>query len=704
MLKYLIFICCSLGMLIPSFAQTTANLQGQILDIGIDEGLPFAAVTLEKESVQIMITQTDFDGNYKFSNVNTGIYDLVVVYMGYPSKRITGVLVKLGQVNRLDVEMEEVVALSATGIAVQAYKMPLIEQAVISEGQTLTSDDIKNLSTRSVTAVIGTVAGVNQTDEGENVNSCGGRRSSSNDTYINGVRYIGTFPIPDLDIKEVKVGRKKNKKNSPKRMKKSTKITTSKNPKVNTEEYATFIENEYQSAKKEAFSTFSIDVDRASYANVRRFINQSQKPPKDAVRIEEMVNYFDYNYEQPTDEHPFNVETEMSDCPWNKEAKLVHIGLQGKNVDMKTAAANNLVFLIDVSGSMGFSNKLPLLKESLKLLVENMRQKDKVAIVVYAGAAGLVLPSTSNKKKILAALDKLSAGGSTAGGQGIKLAYKTAKKNFIENGNNRVVLATDGDFNIGDSSDENLEDLIVEKRKDNIFLTVLGYGMGNYKDSKMEVLADKGNGNYAYIDNIKEAKKILVKEMGGTLYVIAKDVKIQIKFNPLYVKSYRLVGYENRLLKKKDFADDKKDAGELGAGHTVTAMYEVILADTLKRIAENKEVKDQSSKTANNTVSTNELMLVRLRYKQPKGEKSILLEQPLLNKSSELAETSDNFRFSAAVAGFGMLLRDSKFKKDLKYQAVLDLAEASKGKDKDGYRKEFITMVRNVNSMASHVK
>jgi len=703
MLKYLIFISCSLGMLVPSFAQTTGGLQGNVLDEESDEALIFASVILEKDTVQIVVTQTDFDGNYNFSNVDTGTYNLIISYLGYPSKVINGVVVKAEQVTRLDVKITEVVSTPIQCI-VRAEKIPIIEYDATTSGQTLSSEDIKYLATRNVTSIVATTAGINQVDEGEALNSQG-HRHTSNDIYVDGIPQIGNIPINDLDIKEVKVGKKK--KFSPKKIKKASRITKSKNPKANTEEYSSFVENEYILAKKEAFSTFSIDVDRASYANVRRFIDQSPKPPKDAVRIEEMVNYFDYDYEQPKDEQPFNVETEMSDCPWNKKAKLVHIGLQGKDIDLETAAANNLVFLIDVSGSMSFGNKLPLVKESLKLLVENMRQKDKVAIVVYAGAAGLVLPSTNNKKKILAALDNLTAGGSTAGGQGIKLAYKTAKQNFIENGNNRVILATDGDFNVGVSSNESLESLIVEKRKDNVFLTVLGYGMGNYKDGKMEILADKGNGNYAYIDNIKEAKKTLVKEMGGTLYVIAKDVKIQIQFNPLYVKSYRLVGYENRLLSKKDFADDKKDAGELGAGHTVTALYEVILADSSKTLAENKKtkkVKGQSTKIENNTISTNELMLVRLRYKQPKGEKSILLEQPLLNKSRELDETSENFRFSAAVAGFGMLLRDSKFKNDLSYQAVLDLAEASKGKDKDGYRKEFIAMVRNVNSMTSHAK
>jgi len=439
--------------------------------------------------------------------------------------------------------------------------------------------------------------------------------------------------------------------------------------------------------EKDKLSTFSIDVDRASYSNVRRFLNNGQKPPKDAVRIEEMINYFDYNYPQPKGEHPFSITTEASDCPWNKEAKLLHIGLQGKRIDMDNAPYNNLVFLMDVSGSMNSANKLPLVKSSLKLLIQNMRDEDRIAIVVYAGAAGMVLPSTkgSDRNKIMAALGNLEAGGSTAGGAGIKLAYKIAKENYLEDGNNRIILTTDGDFNVGVSSDGDLEKLIVEKRNDNIFLSVLGFGTGNYKDSKMETLADKGNGNYAYIDNIKEAKKTLGKEMGATLYTIAKDVKIQMEFNPKYVKSYRLVGYENRLLNNADFANDKKDAGELGAGHTVTALYEIIFVNNTKK-------------------SNQDMMTVNLRYKKPKGTVSTLLSHPVKNNIVSLNKASDNFRFSASVAGFGMLLRDSKFKNNLSYQDVIDLGEGAKGTDKEGYRSEYISMVRNVNSMTAHAK
>ncbi|MBL4650980.1 MAG: von Willebrand factor type A domain-containing protein, partial [Aureispira sp.] len=440
---------------------------------------------------------------------------------------------------------------------------------------------------------------------------------------------------------------------------------------------------------------------------IRRHLDQMQKPPKDAIRIEEMINYFNYNYPQPTNEHPFIVETEVSDCPWNKEAKLVKIGLQGKTIDLEKAPISNLVFLIDVSGSMSYANKLPLLKESLKLLINNMRAKDKMAMVVYAGAAGLIQASTSDKNKLLEALDKLEAGGSTAGGAGIELAYKVAKENLVLDGNNRVIIATDGDFNVGNSSTADLETLIVEKRKDDIFLTVLGYGMGNYKDDRMEVLADKGNGNYAYIDNIKEAKKTLVKEMGGTLYTIAKDVKLQIEFNPVQVQSYRLVGYENRLLNKEDFNDDTKDAGELGAGHTVTALYEVILFDNYKESKKDdtaKKVDDlvyQKSKATHLAQTSQDLMTIKLRYKQPKGTQSILMALSVAKDIKPISKASENFRFASAVAGFGMLLRESEFSKDLTYDTVLELAQGAKGADKEGYRKEFIGMVKKVRSMSA---
>jgi len=464
----------------------------------------------------------------------------------------------------------------------------------------------------------------------------------------------------------------------------------------NTESYNGITENMFYQAKETPLSTFGIDVDAASYSNIRRFVNNGQTPPVDAVRIEEMINYFTYDYPQPDKNQPFSVNTEISSAPWNNQHRLVRIGLQGRIIPTENLPASNLVFLIDVSGSMDAPNRLPLVQSSLRALVDQLRTKDKVAIVVYAGAAGLVLPSTKcdDKQKIKDAINVLRAGGSTAGGAGIKLAYKIAQENFIKEGNNRVILATDGDFNVGASSDKDMQTLIEEKRESGVFLTVLGFGMGNYKDSKMETLADKGNGNYAYIDNFTEARKVLINEFGGTLFTIAKDVKLQIEFNPAKVQAYRLIGYENRLLNKEDFNNDKKDAGELGSGHTVTALYEVIptgvksqfLVDELKYQKENKEEKAST---------TNELFTVKLRYKEPDGNASKLIEKPVVDMQIPWNKTSDDFRFASAVAGYGMLLRKSEFVQQTTYANVIDWLSGGLGKDSEGYRAELLKMVKS---------
>lgn len=476
---------------------------------------------------------------------------------------------------------------------------------------------------------------------------------------------------------------------------------------THSEEYGSYSENRFISASKEALSTFSLDVDAASYSNMRRIINQGRLPEKDAVRIEELVNYFSYDYKQPTGEHPVNIVTETAVCPWNEQHKLVRIGVKAKEIASDNLPASNFVFLIDVSGSMYGATRLDLVKSSLKLLVNNLRDKDRVAIVVYAGAAGEILPSTagSDKQKILEAIDKLTAGGSTAGGAGIQLAYKIAEKNFVKDGNNRIVLCTDGDFNVGVSSNSDLEKLIESKRQTGIFLTVLGYGMGNYKDSKLQTLAQKGNGNHAYIDNIQEANKVLVNEFGGTMHTVAKDVKIQVEFNPAYVNAYRLVGYESRMLEKEDFNDDTKDAGELGAGHTVTALYEIIpvgventfgSVDDLKYQKKNK--KEVAAVETTNEYS-NELLTVKLRYKQPDENKSKKMEIPVLMSEIE-KKPSDDFKFAMAVAMFGQVLKASDFKGDGTYEKVIKLANDGIGKDQHGYRKEFVRLAESVNQLA----
>lgn len=467
----------------------------------------------------------------------------------------------------------------------------------------------------------------------------------------------------------------------------------------NNEEYESFVENPFTNPKNEALSTFSIDVDNASYTNIRRFINNEQKVPKDAVRVEEMINFFKYTYPQPENKDPFSIQTEYSECPWNENHKLLKIGLQGKNIPTDALPPSNLVFLIDVSGSMNDQNKLPLLKESMKVLVNQLRKEDKVAMVVYAGAAGLVLPPTSGAEKqtIINALDNLQAGGSTAGGAGIELAYKTAQEQFIKGGNNRVILATDGDFNVGASSDKDMETLIEEKRKSGVFLTCLGYGMGNYKDHKMEILANKGNGNYAYIDTIQEANRFLGKEFKGSLFAIAKDVKIQIEFNPKHVQSYRLIGYENRKLNAEDFENDAIDAGELGSGHTVTAFYEIIPTGVKSEFfKETSELK--YSKVATNTDKySGELATVKFRYKKPDGDKSTEMVQLIENQSGSIDTASNDLKFSAAVAWFGLKLRDSKLVTKKASSDIKALALQGKSEDNEGYRAEFIRLVEAVN-------
>lgn len=512
----------------------------------------------------------------------------------------------------------------------------------------------------------------------------------------NGVILITTKngSYQNLSKKELEKRIKKLDKNR----KKKDSIIAPKSIEVSQEDYDNFIENQFESPKSAPLSTFSIDIDNASYTNVRRFINNGQTVPKDAVRVEEMVNFFKYNYPQPQDQHPFSINTEYSECPWNPKHQLLKIGLQGKNIPTENLPASNLVFLIDVSGSMSDANKLPLLKQSLKILVNELRKKDKVAIVVYAGAAGMVLPPTTGDEKqtIIDALEKLNAGGSTAGGAGIELAYKLAQENFIKGGNNRVILATDGDFNVGASSNTDMQTLIEEKRKSGVFLTCLGYGMGNYKDSKMETLSNKGNGNYAYIDNIQEANRFLGKEFKGSMFAIAKDVKIQIEFNPKQVQAYRLIGYENRKLRPEDFSNDAIDAGELGSGHTVTALYEVIQTGVKSDFLSNQPDLKYTKVPTNESVFADELATIKFRYKKPDGDKSTEMVKVIENKSIPLKNSSDDFKFTTAVAWFGLKLRDSNLIPNKSSEEIKKLAKEGLSNDKDGYKAEFIRLVETV--------
>ena len=626
-------LLCLIGLSALS-AQTT--LYGKITDQESGEAIIFASVALYKNGVLYTGVESDFDGNYSFSNIDPGTYGVEVSYVGYASQKIDAVIVKAGKANKLDIQMTTK-GVVLEEIMVTDYKVPIIEQDNTTSGSVITM--------------------------GNRYRNRSGRKK---DARKKKAEYLSRIPVDHSEKLAVKEHDEEKGK--------------SKKEKRNAESYAEIVENEFIQPKDEAISTFSIDVDRAAYSNIRRFIQYNQMPPKDAVRIEELVNYFHYDYEEPKGKDPFAIDTELGECPWNKNHQLLHIGLQGKNLNLADAPPNNLVFLIDVSGSMNSSNKLPLVKQALTLLVGQLRPQDKVAIAVYAGAAGLVLPPTSGADKgtIIKAINKMVSGGSTAGGAGIQLAYNTANKNFLQEGNNRVILATDGDFNVGISSEQELEKLIESKRKSGIYLSVLGFGMGNYQDSKLEILADKGNGNYAYIDNIKEAEKVFVTEFGGTLYTIAKDVKIQIEFDPAQVKEYRLIGYENRLLRKEDFDDDTKDAGELGSGHTVTALYEIV---------PRKKAIDTS------------LAEIRLRYKFPDEEQSNFIKTMVSGQTKALENTSDNFRFAAAVAAYGLLLRDSEYKGNITYDEVLKLSKKSKGSDVHNYRSEFVGLVKQTKSL-----
>jgi len=473
-------------------------------------------------------------------------------------------------------------------------------------------------------------------------------------------------------------------------------IKTQKGEEFNTENYNVIEEVGFKETAREPLSTFSVDVDKASYANIRRYLNDGQLPPAGAVRIEEMINYFTYNYEQPIDNKPFATKTDMAVCPWNNHHYLLKIGIKGKEIDKAALPSSNLVFLLDVSGSMDDPNKLPLLKSAFKLLVNELRPNDKVAIVVYAGAAGVVLPSTpGNKKEVITdALDRLEAGGSTAGGEGLRLAYKIATDNFIKGGNNRIILATDGDFNIGESSNSAMEDLVSQQREKGVMMTVLGFGMGNYKDDRMEIIADKGNGNYAYIDNLQEARKTLVGEFGGTLFTIAKDVKLQLEFNPSMVAAYRLIGYENRRLNNEDFNDDKKDAGEIGAGHTVTALYEIIPANSPDAKAFIHKVDTLKYQQTIAKMNSNEWLTLKLRYKNPEANESQLIQQVVTNSPIEFEQADNDFRFASSVAGFGLMLRQSQYKGELTYDMVTKMAANAKGIDEEGYRGEMVRLIK----------
>ena len=656
----LLLACCFSGI-----SQT--SLQGKVTDADSGEPIILATVALYRSGVLVTGTETDFDGFYSINELDPGTYNVVFSYTGYQEINVSGVVVSAGKANKLDAKMSAGVTLTEV---VVKYTRPPVEHN--NTAMSMTLSEPRN---------VGRGQTFHRKKKSKNAegNDAAMRSSRSDATnyYIDGVRVSGSL-VPNTA--------------SP-----PPHDPTQTPENFNTEDYAAIAENEFKSPLQEPLSTFSIDVDKASYANVRRYLTANQLPPKDAVRLEEMINYFDYEYEKPKGDVPFSVKTELTACNWKDGHLLLHIGLQGRKIDFKNAPPSNLTFLIDVSGSMQSPNKLDLVKPALRLLVNELRAEDRVAIVVYAGAAGLVLPSTpgNEKEKITGAITKLEAGGSTAGVAGIQLAYQLAKENFMENGNNRVILATDGDFNVGVSSDGDLTRLIEEKRKDGIYLTCLGFGMGNYKDNKLEILADKGNGNYAYIDNLLEAKKAFVTGLTGTLFVIAQDVKIQLEFNPHIVEAYRLVGYENRLLAKEDFNDDAKDAGEIGAGHSVTALYEIVPADQPFEFAGKNvdSLKYQTTALTPAAGTSFEIATVKLRYKLPGQDSSQLISQTVENRWRAFARSSTDLQWAGTVAAFGMLLRDSKFIDKLTFEDILYSGKQSVGHDKNGDRAECLKLM-----------
>ncbi|ASU36485.1 vWA domain-containing protein [Mucilaginibacter xinganensis] len=610
---------------------------------GKDDGLPLAGVTVIIDGTSTG-TQTNDKGRYSII-VPDGKQNLSFVYIGYKSAKV-----KLGKSELVNIYLEPA-ANTLSEVVITGYQSQ--RRKDLTGSVSVISMDKATASPPALNQLQGRVAGV--------AISSGSLGAASNVK----LRGISTLPMP---------------------------------LRVTDESYKGMAENGFTNVKTSPLSTFSVDVDAASYSNIRRFINNGELPPADAVRIEEMINYFHYNLPGPINNDPVAIHTELSSAPWNSKHRLLRIGLKAKTIESKNLPPSNLVFLIDVSGSMDEPNKLPLVKASMKMLADQLRAKDKVAIVVYAGNAGLVLPSTSGDKKltIKSAIDNLNAGGSTAGGEGIKLAYKIAKENFMPKGNNRIIMATDGDFNVGASSDGDMEQLITKERASNVAISIMGFGMGNYKDSKMETLADKGNGNYAYIDNVTEAHKALVSEFGGTLFTVAKDVKLQIEFNPAKVQAYRLLGYEDRMLNKEDFNNDKKDAGDIGSGHSVTALYEIVPAGIKDDYAGNVDsLKYQKSIPEATSNGNAEMVTIKFRYKEPESAASKMSLVTLNDSPEELKTTSADFRFAAAVAEFGMLLRESEFKQRSTFAQVISLAKGAKDKDEEGYRSEFIRLAES---------
>ena len=639
--------------------------------------LPKVRVEAYKQNQLVASTNSDLLGRYRFDFMQQGNYRLTFQLEGYAPFEIADLQLLEGAPEIANVVMTPVPR-GQTSSVTPPVRDSLAEQSIAQSGDIHSSNirndamgsqrpiDMGKTSDLSVSAVADIVAlqpGV--TSVGGELHVRGGRANEIN-YMVDGMSpqgYSGIAPpayFPD-----------------------------------NMEDYAAITPNIYHSPITEPLSTFSIDVDTATYSNTRRMLSNGYLPDPSSVRIEELINYFDYDYPEPQGEHPFSIYTELAACPWNEAHQLLHIGLRGRGMDMENAPPSNLTFLIDVSGSMSAPNKLPLVQQALSLLVDRLRPQDRIGIVTYASGTRVALqPSSGDEPEMIKrVINGLRSGGSTAGAAGIQLAYEMANQNLDPEANNRIILLTDGDFNVGITSQSALEEMIVSNRNKGIFLTILGFGMGNYKDARMEMLADKGNGNYAYIDNLMEAKKVLVHGITSTLFTIAKDVKIQAEFNPAHVRGYRLIGYENRMLRAEDFRDDTKDAGELGAGHTVTALYELIPTGSREAIPELDSLRYQSSQVTEEARTSQELAVVKLRYKLPSEDTSIPLESPVLNMPLRNSQTSDRFRFAASVAGYGLLLQNSTFKGNLTWDMVQSLASRSLGADPFSYGREFLQLL-----------
>lgn len=651
----MLLILCSSAIFAQNKKIAKGSLNIKVIDASSKKPIESAAITILSKTYK-KSKLSDKNGEVKFDSLTIGLYDAMVSFVGFRKSKIIGISVISNKISSRTITLESSTVTQLSEVVIRD-KVQLIDKDEPTQNNFRV---IQNKPTQNLNSIAGISRGIDSRNE-NNIN-VRGSRSESTAYYIDGIRVSNTNE-------------------------------------TNNEKYQKVAENSFKITEKEPLSTFSIDVDKASYANIRRYLNNNSLPPKDAVRVEEMINYFNYDIALEKSTHPFIIKTEMANSPWDVNKKLVHITLKAPEINLSEAPQNNLTFLIDVSGSMSSSDKLPLLIESMKLLIEKMRADDKISIVVYAGAAGLVLSPTSgkDKAKIYSALDKLEAGGSTAGGEGIELAYKIAKENFIAKGNNRIILATDGDFNVGIYNINDLTKLIEQKRETGIYLSVLGFGTGNINDETMETLADKGNGNYNYIDGILEGKKVLVNELGGTLYTVAKDVKIQIEFNPKYVKLYKLIGYENRMLATEDFNNDKKDAGELGAGHCVTAIYEIITNTSTTSNIDSLKYQQTSLTTLANG---DEMMNLKVRYKKPNDTNSIKFEIPVKYNTQPFELASNEMKFAVSVALFGMKLRTSESVNKVTYNEIIKIGKAAKGNDDNGYRAEFVKLVETAQLLA----